>query len=86
MYSPQKFPILSKGTIDPVGKSNLNAAFLSADNYVSWSTYNFDLTNLDDPTIGNVELSAVQEIGILIEHIINERTKSMNLPDKPLYL
>lgn len=86
MSSPNSFPIVSIWTIDPIGRSTLNSEFYGSENHVSWSTYNIDLTNLEDPTRGNRDLTAVQEIGTLIEQIIFEKTKSMNLPEKNLYL
>ena len=86
MSSPNSFPIVSIWTIDPIGRSTLKSEFSGSENHVSWSTYNIDLTNLEDPTRGNRDLTAVQEIGALIEQIILEKTKSMNLPEKNLYL
>jgi len=86
MRSPQSFPILFKGSIETGEISILKAEYSNANNNVSWSTHNIDLTNLEDPTNGNLDLSAVNEIGTLIEQIITERTKSMDLPDKQIYL
>ena len=86
MSMPKSFPKILTFSIEPVERSTLSVEYLNDTNQVSWNTNNFDLTNLDNPTHGNEELKVIQEIGILIQQIISERTKSMNLPAKAMNL
>lgn len=80
------FPRLLKVDINPISVSELIGEYQNEKNEVRWSTLNFNFTNFEDPTEGNVELKTIKEIGDFIEQIINERLKNMDLPDKRFYL
>lgn len=86
MQIPSIFPRLLKADINPISISELIAEYQNEKNDVQWSTLNFNIFNLEDPTEGNEELKTIREIGNFIEQIINERLKNMDLPEKKFYL
>lgn len=80
------FPLLSTVDIPIIKYSKMRVEYNNMNNEVSWNTRNFNILNYDNPTNGNEELRTINELGEFINQIINERLKSIDLPDKPLYL
>lgn len=76
MSIPSHFPNLITFEITPITISELSAEYHNQKNTVRWNTRNFNLVNYENPTEGNQQLKAINELGTFIKQIIYDRLKN----------
>ncbi len=86
MSLPESFSVINQD-MNPCEVCNLRVAFNGESNSISWSTRNFDLV-IDPGKEKDIDLSLrhADVIGNLIEEVVEQHLREMDLPEKKMYL